>query len=62
MIKVTTDNGGLIEVGLPISRITKIAFAEPPELAAAKAAAATGNANAVLSLTESYVSTQGDFK
>ncbi len=62
MIKMTADNGGMIEVGLPISRITKIAFPEPPELAKAQAAASVGDAKSVVELTEAYVSTQGDFK
>lgn len=62
MIKVVTADGGMIEVGLPIARITKIAFAEPPELAKARTAADQGNANEVLLLTDSFVSSEADFK
>lgn len=62
MIKVAVDNGGMIEMGLPISRITKVAFVEPPELSKAKEAAAAGNADEVLTLTGDYISKQGDFK
>ncbi len=63
MIKVTMEGGsGSMEMGLPISRIAKVAFAEPPELAKAIAATAKGNASEVLSLTRDYVSRQGDLK
>jgi len=63
MIKVTMEGGtSAIEMGLPISRIAKVAFAEPPELAKAIAAAAKGNAAEVLTLTGDYVSKQGDLK
>lgn len=49
-------------MGLPVSRITKVAFAEPPELSQAQEATAAGNATEVLALTDSYVSSQVDFK
>ena len=63
MIKVTMEGGtGVIEMGLPISRIAKVSFVEPPELAKAIAAASKGNAQEVLSLTGDYVPKQGDLK
>jgi tetratricopeptide (TPR) repeat protein len=63
MIKVTMAGGtGNVEMGLPISRIAKVAFPEPPELAKAIAAAAKGNAAEVLTLTTDYVAKQGDLK
>jgi tetratricopeptide (TPR) repeat protein len=63
MIKVTLDGGsGTVEMGLPISRIAKVAFPEPPELAKAIAASARGNAAEVLSLTGDYVTKQATLK
>jgi len=63
MIKVTMEGGtGAVEMGLPISRIAKVAFPEPPELAKALAAAAKGNAAEVLNLTSTFVSQQSDLK
>jgi hypothetical protein len=62
LIKISADAGGSIEMGLPVSRITKVAFAEPPELSQAQEATAAGNATEVLALTDSYVSSQVDFK
>ena len=61
MVKVTTPEGGQIDMGVPITRITKVSFAEPPELAKATAAAAACNTPEVLSLTETYVGKQGEF-
>jgi hypothetical protein len=63
MIKVTMEGGtGTMEMGLPISRIAKVAFAEPPELSKAIALSSKGNASEVLSLTGDYVAKQGDLK
>jgi tetratricopeptide (TPR) repeat protein len=63
MIKVTMEGGtSAVEMGLPISRIAKVAFPEPPELAKAIAAASKGNAAEVLSLTGDYVQRNGDLK
>ena len=62
LIKITAEGGGSIEMGLPVSRITKIAFVAPPELAQAQEATAVGNATEVLALTDSYVSSEVDFK
>ncbi len=63
MVKVTMEGGtSTVEMGLPLARIAKVNFAEPPELAKAIAAASKGNASEVLSLTEDYVSKQGDLK
>ena len=62
MIKVSIDNGGMVEMGLPISRITRISFPEPLELNRALAAGEEGNANDVLTATDDYVAKQGDFK
>ena len=62
MIKVTTPEGGSIEVGIPAATIVKIAFPEPPELAKAQAAGSAGNAPEVLSLTGDYVTKEAEFK
>jgi hypothetical protein len=45
MIKVTMEGGtGSVEMGLPLARIAKVSFAEPPEFAKAILAATKGNA------------------
>lgn len=62
MIQVVMPGGGSMEMGLPIARIAKVSFAEPPELAKASDAASSGNAAEVLALTEAYVAKQGDLK
>ena len=63
MVKVSMEGGtSAVEMGLPLARIAKVNFAEPPELAKAIAAASKGNASEVLSLTDDYVSKQGDLK
>lgn len=63
MVKMTMAGGtSAVEMGLPISRIAKVAFAEPPELSKAIEAASKGNAAEVLSLTGDYVAKQGDLK
>ena len=63
MIKMIMEGGtSAVEMGLPISRIAKVAFPEPPELAKAIAAAAKGNAAEVLTLTADFVAKQGDLK
>ena len=63
MIKVTMEGGtGSVEMGLPLARIAKVSFAEPPEFAKAILAATKGNAAEVLSLTADYVSHQSDYK
>lgn len=63
MVKMTMEGGtSSVEMGLPLARIAKVNFAEPPELAKAIAAASKGNAAEVLSLTDDYVSKQGDLK
>lgn len=63
MIKVTVAGGsGAMEMGLPVARIAKVKFVEPPELAKALAAAGKGNAAQVLDLTENYVTSQAEFK
>ena len=63
MVKVSMEGGtSAVEMGLPLARIAKVNFAEPPELAKAIAAASKGNATEVLSLTDDYVSKQGDLK
>jgi nucleotide-binding universal stress UspA family protein len=61
-VKVTVESGGSVEMGIPISQITKVAFVEPPELAKATEAAASGNAAQVLALTGDFVAAQSDFK
>ena len=61
LLKVTTPEGGQIEMGVPISRITKVAFPEPPEFAKATVAAASCNTPEILVLTEAYVAKQGEF-
>lgn len=62
MVNVTVPGGGTIEMGVPVAKITKVAFTEPPELAKAKVAAAKGNPQEVISLTADFVNKQGDFK
>jgi len=63
MIKVTPEGGtSSIEMGLPISRIVKVTFPEPPELAKAITAASKGNAAQVLDLTGGYVAKESDLK
>jgi len=63
MIKVTMEGStSSIEMGLPLARILKVSFAEPPELAKALSAASMGNAAEVLLLTGNYLSQQGDMK
>lgn len=61
MLKITTPQGGVIETGYPVSRIIRIAFAEPPELTKVMEASAAGNAGEVISLTRDYVSSKADF-
>ena len=63
MVKMTMAGGSsAVEMGLPISRIAKVAFAEPPELSKAIEAASKANAAEVISLTSDYVAKQGDLK
>jgi hypothetical protein len=62
MIKMTTPDGGIIEMGLPVSRITKVSFPEPPELAKALDAASSADALGVIALTGDYLSKNGEFK
>jgi len=63
MVKMTMAGGtSAVEMGLPISRIAKVAFTEPPELSKAIEAASKANAAEVLSLTSDYVAKQGDLK
>ena len=63
MLKVALEGStSMIEMGLPIERIAKVSFIEPPELAKAKAAAFKGNAQEVINLTTSYVANQSSLK
>lgn len=63
MVKVIMEGStSSVEMGLPLARIAKVNFAEPPELTKAIAAASKGNATEVLSLTDDFVSKQGDLK
>ncbi len=62
MVNVAVPGGGTIEMGVPVAKITKVAFPEPNELAKAKAASAIGNAPEVISLTSDFVAKQGEFK
>jgi len=62
-VKVTSAGGlSAVEMGLPVSRIAKISFPEPPELTQAMEAATKGKIQEVLSLTGPYVAAQGDYK
>jgi hypothetical protein len=61
MLRITTAQGGVIETGYPVSRIVRIAFAEPPELTRVMEASSAGNAGAVLSMTGDYVASKADF-
>lgn len=63
MVKASVAGGtGNIEMGVPIARIAKIAFPEPPELAKAITAASKASADEVLTLTATYVSSQADLR
>ena len=62
VVKITTEGGGAVEMGVPISRITKVSFVEPPELAKATDAAASGNAAQVLAVTSDFIAAQSDYK
>ena len=63
MIKILLPGStSMMEMGLPIARIAKIGFAEPPELAKAKDAASKGNAQEVLNLTGASMTAQANFK
>ena len=63
MIKIQVAGGsGSMEMGIPVARIAKVAFPEPPELSKAMVSASKGNATEVLSLTDDYVAKQGGFK
>lgn len=62
MVKVTTPEGGSIEMGIPIARIVKVSFDEPPELARAMTAADGADANTIISLTSESLTKQADFK
>jgi|GEM_PF-728226 len=61
MVKATVAGGtGNIEMGVPVAKIAKIAFPEPPELAKAITAASKASADEVLTLTGPYVEGQAD--
>lgn len=62
MVNVTVPGGGTIVMGVPVAKITKVAFIEPPELSKAKVAAEKGNAQEVISLTSDFVAKQGEFR
>lgn len=63
MIKVPVQgSSSMVEMGLPIARIAKVNFPEPPELAKTKDAASKGNALEVIKLTTAYVTDQAAYK
>lgn len=62
MIKITTPEGGMIEMGIPATSITKVVLPEPPELTKALTAAASSSASEVITLTGDYVAKQAEFK
>jgi hypothetical protein len=63
MVKVSMDGGvSSVEIGIPVSRIAKVAFPEPPELAKSLEAASKADAGEVLSLTGPFVQGQDGFK
>ena len=62
MVKVNSAGGGQIEMGVPVARITKVAFPEPAELAKATASAEKCNTAEVLSLTDDYVAKNAEYK
>lgn len=63
MVKASVQGGtGVVEIGIPMARIAKVAFPEPPELAKAIAAAAKANATEVETLTGPFVESQADLK
>ena len=64
MIKLPAAPGASagVEMGLPAARIAKVTFVRPPELDKAVVAAGKGDASQVISLTESYLASQAQFK
>jgi hypothetical protein len=63
MVKVSMDGGASsVEMGLPVARIAKVAFPEPPELSKALDAASKSDAGEVVSLTGPFVQGQEGFK
>ena len=63
LVKANVAGGtGSVEMGVPIAKIAKIAFPEPPELAKAIAAAAKASSGEVLTLTGPYVVSQADYR
>jgi hypothetical protein len=62
LVKVATESGGTLEEGIPIKRIVKVSFAEPPELAQVRTASEDCNTAEVISLSRDYVSKEMDFR
>lgn len=61
MIRITTPQGGVIETGYPVSRIVRIAFAEPSGFGRIMEAAVAANAGEVISLTADDVAAKADY-
>jgi tetratricopeptide (TPR) repeat protein len=61
-VKISSDTGGSIEVGIPINALSKVSFPEPPVLAKVAAAADAGKAGEVILLSEDFVAKEGEFK
>ena len=61
MVKVDSAGGGQIEMGVPVARITKVVFPEPPELAKAISASEKCNTAEVISLTDDYVAKNAEY-
>jgi hypothetical protein len=63
MVKATVAGGtGNIEMGVPLAKIAKVAFPEPPELAKAITAASKASTDEVLTLTGPFVESQADYR
>jgi hypothetical protein len=63
MVKATLEGGtSSVEIGVPLARIAKVAFPEPPELAKAIDAASKANATEVDNLTGPFVESQEALK
>jgi len=61
-VKISSDTGGSLEIGIPINTISKVSFPEPSVLTKVVAAADAGKAGDVILLTEDFVAKEGEFK
>lgn len=61
-VKISSDTGGSLEIGIPINALSKVSFPEPSAMAKVAAAANVGKAGEVILLSEDYVAKEGEFK